>query len=161
MTRPRLVRHPRRVPGSERTSRIRRTAAAAGALALVALAAGCGAGSRNGHGGGMANGGGMMGSGTMRAGSPTAAPPAPASKGAAGTPQGRGLFLSSGCGGCHTLADAGTTGTVGPDLDQARPGYALVVRRVHDGAGAMPSFAGTLTDAQISAIARYVAAAAR
>jgi hypothetical protein len=33
---------------------------------------------------------------------------------------GKGLFLSSGqCGGCHTLADAGSTATIGPNLDDA------------------------------------------
>ena len=30
---------------------------------------------------------------------------------------GKTVFLSMGCGGCHTLADAGTTGNVGPNLD--------------------------------------------
>jgi mono/diheme cytochrome c family protein len=32
--------------------------------------------------------------------------------------QGKQLFIS-GCGSCHTLADAGTTATVGPNLDDA------------------------------------------
>jgi mono/diheme cytochrome c family protein len=31
---------------------------------------------------------------------------------------GKQLF-STNCGGCHTLADAGTTGTIGPNLDDA------------------------------------------
>jgi mono/diheme cytochrome c family protein len=31
---------------------------------------------------------------------------------------GKGLF-TSGCGSCHTLADAGTQGTIGPNLDDA------------------------------------------
>jgi cytochrome c oxidase subunit 2 len=37
---------------------------------------------------------------------------------------GREVFLSpqAGCGACHKLGDAGTTGTVGPDLDQVLPG---------------------------------------
>lgn len=35
---------------------------------------------------------------------------------AAGTAQGKQLFAANGCGGCHTLADAGTNGTVGPNL---------------------------------------------
>lgn len=29
------------------------------------------------------------------------------------------LLFSKNCGGCHTLADAGTTGTIGPNLDDA------------------------------------------
>jgi mono/diheme cytochrome c family protein len=32
---------------------------------------------------------------------------------------GKQLFASAGCGGCHVLADAGTTGTTGPNLDDA------------------------------------------
>ena len=31
-------------------------------------------------------------------------------------------FFATNCGGCHTLQQAGTTGTVGPDLDQALKG---------------------------------------
>jgi cytochrome c553 len=34
---------------------------------------------------------------------------------------GRTLFQDTGCGGCHTLADAGTTGQVGPVLDDFVP----------------------------------------
>ena len=30
---------------------------------------------------------------------------------------GKDIFTSSGCGSCHTLANAGTTGKIGPDLD--------------------------------------------
>jgi cytochrome c oxidase subunit 2 len=32
--------------------------------------------------------------------------------------QGKTLFSSNGCSGCHTLAAAGATGTIGPDLDK-------------------------------------------
>lgn len=31
---------------------------------------------------------------------------------------GKPVFLSNGCGGCHTFTAAGTNGTVGPDLDK-------------------------------------------
>ena len=55
----------------------------------------------------------------------------------------------AGCGSCHTLADAGSTGTIGPNLDDAKPTKELAVDRVTNGAGAMPSFKGQLTDAQI------------
>ena len=55
---------------------------------------------------------------------------------------------AAGCAGCHTLADAGATGTIGPDLDQcSRP--ALVVERVTNGSGVMPSFSDSLTEQQI------------
>jgi cytochrome c551/c552 len=36
---------------------------------------------------------------------------------------GKGLFLSNGCNGCHTYKPAGSTGTIGPDLDKL-PQYA-------------------------------------
>jgi mono/diheme cytochrome c family protein len=38
--------------------------------------------------------------------------------GGADTANGKQLFATS-CGGCHTLADAATAGTVGPNLDDA------------------------------------------
>ena len=62
---------------------------------------------------------------------------------------GKTVFASAGCGGCHTLADAGTNGSIGPNLDDAQPDYALVVERVTNGQGAMPSFKGQLTETQI------------
>ena len=40
---------------------------------------------------------------------------------------GKQVFLSAGCTGCHTLKDAGSTGTVGPNLDQAKPPLSLAV----------------------------------
>jgi cbb3-type cytochrome c oxidase subunit III len=61
------------------------------------------------------------------------------------------------CGSCHTLAAAGTKGTVGPNLDQLKPPLATVRRQVINGGGAMPAFKSILNDAQINAVARYVA----
>jgi len=69
---------------------------------------------------------------------------------------GKAVFTSAGCVGCHTLADAGATGTVGPNLDEAKPDNELVVTRVTKGQGAMPPFAGQLTDQQIADVAAYV-----
>lgn len=99
--------------------------------------------------------------GMMSGGRPAtqAGSPAATTAGGASAANGRALFVASGCGGCHSLAAAGTTGTTGPDLDRAHPAYELVIRRVTDGSSGMPSFAGSLTTAQIRAIARYVAAA--
>ena len=74
---------------------------------------------------------------------------------------GKEIFLgASACGGCHTLADAGTTGQVGPNLDDAMPSAELVVDRVTNGQGAMPSFSGTLTPQQIADVAAYVSSVA-
>ncbi len=72
---------------------------------------------------------------------------------------GKTIFAQT-CGSCHTLADAGTTGTVGPNLDAAKPSHALVVDRVTNGQGAMPSFKDSFDEAQIQAVAEYVSGAA-
>jgi mono/diheme cytochrome c family protein len=69
---------------------------------------------------------------------------------------GRKVFLSAGCVGCHTLADANAHGTVGPNLDQAKPPLSLAVERVTKGAGAMPSFKGQLSTQQIADVTAYV-----
>jgi mono/diheme cytochrome c family protein len=69
---------------------------------------------------------------------------------------GKAVFESAGCGSCHTLADAGTTGAVGPNLDEAMPSEELVVDRVTNGMGAMPSFKGQLDEQQIQDVAAYV-----
>ena len=43
---------------------------------------------------------------------------------------GKALFASKGCGVCHTLEAAGSTGTVGPNLDEKKPSEALIADRV-------------------------------
>ena len=70
--------------------------------------------------------------------------------------KGEAVFASAGCGGCHTLDAAGSSGTVGPNLDDAKPDFALVVDRVTNGRGAMPSFEGQLSEQQIADVAQYV-----
>ncbi|MEP7225287.1 MAG: cytochrome c, partial [Actinomycetota bacterium] len=64
---------------------------------------------------------------------------------------GKSIFTAS-CGSCHTLADAGTEGAIGPNLDEAKPPKALVVDRVTNGQGVMPSFADSLDAQQIEAV---------
>jgi cytochrome c6 len=74
---------------------------------------------------------------------------------------GKVVFLGAGgCGACHTLADAGTSGSVGPDLDASRPSYGLAVDRVTNGQGIMPPLAGQLTEDQIRDVAAYVSSVA-
>jgi mono/diheme cytochrome c family protein len=70
------------------------------------------------------------------------------------------LFTSSGCGGCHTLKAAGTNGSVGPNLDQVRPSATAAAAIIRSGGGPMPAFADKLSDAQISALASYIASVA-
>jgi mono/diheme cytochrome c family protein len=71
---------------------------------------------------------------------------------------GEAVFASAGCGGCHTLEAAASSGTVGPNLDDAKPAHALVVERVTNGAGAMPPFKDSLSEKQIEDVAAYVVA---
>jgi cytochrome c6 len=76
------------------------------------------------------------------------------------TIDGRALFVQN-CSGCHTLADAGTTGKVGPNLDETKPSYehvrAMVMNGGTGGLGSMPPFKRSLSAEKIEAIARYVA----
>lgn len=72
---------------------------------------------------------------------------------------GKSAFTTN-CAGCHTLSEAGTTGSVGPNLDQLMPEFALVVTQVTNGGVTMPAFGGTLSKAEIEAIAKYVSTVA-
>ena len=70
------------------------------------------------------------------------------------------MFETAGCTACHTLSAAGSTGTVGPNLDQAKPSYELVVQRVTLGQGGMPSFKDQLEPQQIADVAQFVSSSA-
>jgi mono/diheme cytochrome c family protein len=73
---------------------------------------------------------------------------------------GKAIFTgTAGCSGCHTLADAQATGTVGPNLDQLKPSYDAVVTQVTNGGAVMPAFKDTLTEQQINDVAAYVSTA--
>jgi len=69
---------------------------------------------------------------------------------------GREIFVAN-CGSCHTLSDAGTSGTVGPSLDGISLDVSAVETQVRNGGGGMPAFEGQLTDAEITAVSAYVA----
>jgi mono/diheme cytochrome c family protein len=73
--------------------------------------------------------------------------------------EGKQIFNQN-CKSCHTLKDAGATGSVGPNLDDLKPDKATVVTQVDNGGGPMPAFKGKLTDAQIDAVATYVSTVA-
>ncbi|HEX3806299.1 MAG TPA: cytochrome c [Gaiellaceae bacterium] len=72
---------------------------------------------------------------------------------------GKQVFLTAGCTGCHTLKAAGSTGTVGPNLDQLKPSEAAVQQQVIHGGGPMPAFAGKLSTTQIKDVAVFVSTA--
>ena len=70
--------------------------------------------------------------------------------------EGKQVFVTAGCATCHTLQDAGATGTVGPDLDEMQPGQDVVEVFVTNGSGNMPAFGNKLSKADIEAVAKYV-----
>jgi mono/diheme cytochrome c family protein len=78
--------------------------------------------------------------------------------GAREAPDGEAIFAEAGCGGCHVLEAAGASGTVGPSLDDSQPPKELVIERVTNGMGAMPSFKDSYSAEQIEAVADYVVA---
>ena len=91
-------------------------------------------------------------------GPPPADGPSPAD-GPPGDPAaGSTIYASQGCGACHTLADAGSTGAIGPKLDETMPPFDLVVDRVSNGSGVMPAFP-QLSDGEVDDVAAYVVAA--
>jgi cytochrome c551 len=102
--------------------------------AALAFAAGCGGGDDGGDGGG-------GGDATTTGGGQAAQP--------------QQLFAST-CGGCHTLAAAGTEGQTGPNLDELKPDAQTVERAIEQGPSVMPS--GLLQGEEARAVAEYVAA---
>ena len=69
---------------------------------------------------------------------------------------GKDVFASAGCGGCHTFEAAGSTGNIGPNLDDLAPSLDAVVTQVTNGGGAMPSFEDDLSAQEIRDVAAFV-----
>jgi mono/diheme cytochrome c family protein len=77
--------------------------------------------------------------------------------GAAYPPAAKATFVKT-CGGCHTLADAGTHGTVGPNLDGLKPNEATVEHQIINGGGFMPP--ALLKGQDVKDVAAYVSSVA-
>jgi cytochrome c oxidase subunit II len=107
----------------------------------------------------------------------TAAPKAPAGGGGAAGgavdakaifPQGNASTGATACGSCHTLADAGTTGTTGPNLDKFLKGQspAFIKQSILDPNKVIasgyqpnimpPNFGDTLSAQQVDALVQYL-----
>lgn len=104
-----------------------------------------------------------LATGGDRNGRPTAARPA-----AAEPHEGRAVFASMGCGGCHQLAAAGSTGRIGPDLDKALEGHDReslvhsIVRMPRLGPSVMPDDYGSrMTDAELDRLVSFLLATSR
>jgi cytochrome c6 len=69
---------------------------------------------------------------------------------------GKQIYDEQGCGSCHTLEAAGSSGTVGPNLDDLAPEYDAIVEQVENGGGAMPPFKDTLSEEQIQDVSAFV-----
>jgi mono/diheme cytochrome c family protein len=91
-------------------------------------------------------------------GSTTPAETRPAGGATGDAAAGKEVFETAGCTGCHTLKAANATGTIGPNLDEAKPSEALIRTRVEHGKGAMPAFGdtGELTKKQIDDVVAFV-----
>jgi mono/diheme cytochrome c family protein len=70
---------------------------------------------------------------------------------------GEEIFVAN-CGSCHTLTAAGTSGTVGPNLDDSSFDQGAVEEQVAQGGGGMPAFEGQLSEEQIQQVAAFVVA---
>ena len=74
---------------------------------------------------------------------------------------GKDVFLNKAvCSTCHTLADAGSNGQIGPNLNEIRPDKMRVIYTVTNGIGVMPSYEDELTSEEIEAVAHYVSTSA-
>jgi mono/diheme cytochrome c family protein len=90
------------------------------------------------------------------------------SAGASGGEEGKQVFTASGCASCHTLAAAGASGTVGPNLDEALPGKSAAF--IHEsivepdanippgyGPGIMPTtFKASLSSSELEALVAFL-----
>jgi len=89
--------------------------------------------------------------------------------GGGAAPDGKAVFTDAGCGGCHELGDAGTTGGTGPNLDEGLKGKdeAFIKQSIVDPSanvtkgfsdGIMPpNFGDTLQPAELDALVKYLA----
>jgi cbb3-type cytochrome c oxidase subunit III len=90
------------------------------------------------------------------AGSPEAIAAARRQGGAGGDASDPRALFTANCGSCHVLAAAGTSGTIGPNLDQNSAALERIAEQIRQGGGGMPAFEGQLSDEQIDALAKYV-----
>lgn len=69
---------------------------------------------------------------------------------------GADVYASAGCGSCHVLQAAGSTGSVGPNLDESDVTFDEAVEQIANGGNGMPAFEGQLSETQINDVAAFV-----
>jgi mono/diheme cytochrome c family protein len=70
---------------------------------------------------------------------------------------GRTVFVSTGCGACHTVASAHARGQIGPDFDTSEQlNRAQILTEIDAGANGMPSYQHTLTPREKRAIIEFI-----
>ncbi len=73
---------------------------------------------------------------------------------------GKKVYASAGCGKCHALKSAHSTGSVGPNLNNIKPPMSKIVNQVTNGGRFMPPFGqsagGSLTATQIKNVSAFV-----
>jgi len=74
-----------------------------------------------------------------------------------GRVDGAEVFANAGCGSCHVFSKAGSDGQAGPPLDDVQLNQNEIEDQVRNGGAAMPAFGDRLSDAEIAAVAEYVA----
>jgi mono/diheme cytochrome c family protein len=83
-------------------------------------------------------------------------PPPAGVEASGGDQEAIGLFTDA-CGQCHTLTVAGTTGDVGPDLDDEAFDEERVLNAIQNGAGGGAMAPGLLEGAEAEAVAKLIA----
>lgn len=73
--------------------------------------------------------------------------------------RGKTLFttIQPACAVCHTLQAAGAEGQIGPVLDELKPNADRVMAALRQGVGVMPSYAERMSEADMRAVASFVA----
>ena len=69
---------------------------------------------------------------------------------------GADIYAAQGCGGCHTFQAAGSTGTIGPNLDQSSATMEQARAQIANGGGGMPAFKDKISEQEIADVAAYV-----
>jgi mono/diheme cytochrome c family protein len=70
--------------------------------------------------------------------------------------KGKEIYASAGCGSCHAFEPAGSSGTVGPSLDESNVSADDAFQQIKNGGGGMPAFGDRLSDQEIADVAAFV-----